>query len=121
MAFVWSTVILTLVVILEAVTCQRIPLRSSDPSLMQLSDAELYVGSKMLPDGVEIASYLQRYVPSRYMLQHTNKHPLNIISVILLLRCYLISFVVVLVERFTQNARRNSSSALVSAPKPARI
>lgn len=64
MRIVFATVV---ILVLSVMTVgQRIPIRSYDPTQFRLSDAELFLGTKTLPDGVETISYLEKYSPSRY-------------------------------------------------------
>lgn len=76
---IWNAVFI-IAAMLDVAACQRIPLRTNDPSQLDLSDAELYVGSKMLPDGVEIVSYLNQHIASRYyFMVEEEKTPLEIV------------------------------------------
>jgi len=61
-----SLISLAILLCLSAARRVGISRKSRDPADFHLNEAEILLGTKMLPDGVEIMSYLYKGVTARY-------------------------------------------------------
>ena len=60
-----SLILAVLVALLEQSTCQKLPTRDENHFHFQISQAEIFYDTKLLPDGAEVTAFLYKDIQKR--------------------------------------------------------